>query len=112
MARNALEQRLVNGLEKELLQVGVPADVHAEPVPFTKLRRIIVIADAFEDMGYTERQSLVWLASERVLDEDELMFVSMILTLTPAEAGFETLEDVDVHESSTAPPRIQTAALP
>ena len=50
-------------------------------------------------------KSLVWLASERVLSEKELMFVSMILTLTPAEAGFETVEDIDVHESKYSLPR-------
>jgi len=47
--------------------------------------RLIVVSNSFENKGHPERQRLVWDIADGVLDKDDLMRVSMILTIAPTE---------------------------
>jgi hypothetical protein len=76
---------LTKALTEGLKKVGIDAEVSHEPVPHTKLRRFSVIAKKFKSMRPSERQDLVWRMAGQVLDPDEQLLVSMILTLTPDE---------------------------
>jgi len=78
-----LKDALVEGLGN----VGIDADVRMEPVPTTRLYRVFVVASNFKPLKHTERQNLVWRMAERVLSPENQLRVSMIVTLTPEEAG-------------------------
>lgn len=80
-----VERVLTEALENGLRRVGISAEVSNEPVPQTKLRRFTVIAKKFKGMRPSERQDLVWRIAGQVLEPDEQLLVSMILTLTPDE---------------------------
>lgn len=77
-----LKKAIVDGLKI----AGIPAEVDSEPVPTTKLHRVIVLAPKFKALKHTERQDLVWRIAEQALSPDEQLRISMILTLTPDEA--------------------------
>ncbi|MBN1344079.1 MAG: hypothetical protein JXQ73_15445 [Phycisphaerae bacterium] len=77
-----LKSALVDALQAN----GIQAKVDAEPVPTTRLYRVIVVAPRFEAMTHSERQSLVWRIAERTLSPDDQLRISMILTLTRDEA--------------------------
>lgn len=78
---------LMQQLESGLRSVGISAKAEWEPVGGgTRLYRIWVTARKFREMGYSERQSLVWRIAEKALPDNRLVHVSMILTLTPDEA--------------------------
>jgi len=51
-----LETALVEGLKTS----GIAAEVDSEPVPTTKLHRVMVLAPKFRALKHTERQNLVW----------------------------------------------------
>ena len=80
-----VETVLTHALKDGLKRVGISAEITCEPVPQTKLRRFSVIAKKFKDMRPAERQDLVWRIAEQVLEPDEQLLVSMILTVTPDE---------------------------
>ncbi len=73
--------RLESALIDALAANGIHAEVRAEPVPTTRLYRVAVLAPKFKALKHSERQNLVW----RTLSPDELLRISMILTLTPDE---------------------------
>lgn len=77
-----LKEAIVDGLRAS----GIDADVSTEPVPTTKLFRVLVLAPKFKALKHSERQGLVWRLAERALSPDEQLRISMILTLTPGEA--------------------------
>ena len=77
--------RLNAALIKGLGAAGIAAKVDTEPVPTTKLHRVMVLAPKFKVLKHTERQNLVWRIAEQTLSRDEQLKISMILTLTPAE---------------------------
>lgn len=77
--------RLKSALVGDLKGSGIRAEVRAEPVPTTKLYRVAVLAPKFKVMAHSERQNFVWRIAERALSPDELLRISMILTLTPDE---------------------------
>ena len=79
--------RLMKALVKGLKTSGIAAEVDSEPVPSTKLHRVIVLAPRFKALKHTERQNLVWRIAEQALSADEQLKISVILTLTPDEAG-------------------------
>jgi hypothetical protein len=64
--------------------------VEAEPVGGeTKYWRFFVMSDGLEPLTQTERQSLVWREVDRSLAKEDSLKVSMIVTLTLAESGFD-----------------------
>ena len=79
--------RLKSALVSTLGANGIRAEVDSEPVPTTRLYRVAVRAPKFEMLKHSERQNLVWRIAERAISPDEQMRISMILTLTPEEAG-------------------------
>jgi hypothetical protein len=81
----AFVDQLVRALEQELARAGVKADVSSEPVPGTKFYRFYVQTPKFRTLDHSERQGVVWSIVERTLRPQDRLFVSMILTLTPAE---------------------------
>jgi hypothetical protein len=83
---------LKEALGSELKQVGITAKVSFERVPATKLYRFGVLARKFKTMPHSERQNLVWRIADRTLPAEKQIRISMILTLTPEEAGYEKKE--------------------
>jgi len=81
-------EKLTNALSNGLKVAGIdPFDLDVEGVPQTKLYRFIVLSRSFEQLKHSERQDLVWRIASDALDRQEQFCVSMILTLTPDEAG-------------------------
>lgn len=80
-------QTLRDALVARLGDVGLQCEVEYEPVQGTKMYRFFVYSDGFAEMGYTERQSLIWRITENALPPHDAIKVSMILTLTPDEVG-------------------------
>ncbi len=78
--------RLKTALTDGLRAAGITAAVDSEPVPTTKLHRVMILAPKFKALKHTERQDLVWRIAEQTLSRDEQLKISMILTLTPDEA--------------------------
>ncbi|HEV8608070.1 MAG TPA: hypothetical protein VGQ99_22230 [Tepidisphaeraceae bacterium] len=78
--------QLRNALVDDLAKAGIHARVELEPVATTKLHRIFVLAPEFRALKHSERQNLVWRIADRVLDPDQQLLISMIITLTPNEA--------------------------
>ncbi|MCX7014633.1 MAG: hypothetical protein NTW86_19125 [Candidatus Sumerlaeota bacterium] len=78
-------------LKKSLIDVlkenGIVAEVDTEPVPTTRMHRVYVLAPRFKAMRHSERQELVWRIAEKTLPTEDQFRISMILTLTPEEAG-------------------------
>ncbi len=86
--------KLTEALNNGLKVAGIdPVDLDVEPVPQTKLYRFIALSPCFEQLKPSERQDLVWRIADGVLARDEQLCVSMILTLTPDEAGVK--QDAD-----------------
>ncbi len=59
---NILKTSLVDTLKAN----GIKATVKAEPIPTTKLYRVIVLAPQFKEMKHSERQNLIWRIVERL----------------------------------------------
>ena len=78
--------QLRSALVDDLAKAGIRAKVELEPVPTTRLHRVFVFATEFQALKHSERQNLVWRIADRVLDEDQQLLISMIITLTPNEA--------------------------
>jgi len=78
--------QLRNALVDDLAKAGIRAKVELEPVPTTRLHRVFVFAPEFQALKHSERQNLVWRIADRVLDGDQQLLISMIITLTPNEA--------------------------
>ena len=78
--------QLKDALIGDLAKAGIRARVELEPVPTTRLHRVYVFASEFAALKHSERQNLVWRIADRVLDADQQLLISMIITLTPNEA--------------------------
>jgi stress-induced morphogen len=74
---------LVSGLAKAGVEVE---DYSTEPIKGTKLNRVILIADAFDNMNFSERHDLVWQIVGAVFTQDEQLRISMIMALGSKEA--------------------------
>src|SRR3972149_6085311 len=72
-------------LLRELRESGLSARISWEPVPGTKLCRVVVRAGGFKGLPFTERQDLVGRIARTVLRPDQQLRISMIVTLTPEE---------------------------
>lgn len=79
--------RLCDALRDNLRRIGLPAKVTYEAIPGTRLHRIVVICPSFRKLGFSERQDIAWRIAQQALSREEQLFISMILTLTPEEAG-------------------------
>ena len=83
--------RWVDTLAEEVIDalkvVRMDCEFLWEPVPGTRLIRIYVISKGFKNLGFSERQSVLWRIAQGVLTESQLAKISMILTLTPDEYG-------------------------
>ena len=79
--------RLLPELRRALDAVGINAEIVTEPIPWTKAHRISIIARGWTHMDPLERQNLAWRIADRVLDWDDRLKISMILTITPEELG-------------------------
>jgi acid stress-induced BolA-like protein IbaG/YrbA len=77
----AFIERLVSALTVKLPR----ATVDVQRVPRTNRYRIAIVASQFARMRHPRRQNLVWDIAENVLKADELLKVSMIIALSPAE---------------------------
>jgi hypothetical protein len=87
--RPAFQQQLKSILLDGLKLGGIKAKVSSEPVPRTKLLRVLVTSPQFEELRPSERQDLVWRIVANALPREKELLVSMIYTLTPTEAvGF------------------------
>jgi hypothetical protein len=78
--------QLRSALVEDLAKAGIRARVELEPVRTTRLHRVFVLAPEFRELKHSERQNLVWRIADRVLDPDQQLLISMIITLTPTEA--------------------------
>lgn len=79
--------RLKEGLLSDLDRWDLaPKEVVATKVDGTKLYRVRIVASRFGKLGYSERQDMVWRALRKRFDDDTLMQISSIRTLTPSEA--------------------------
>lgn len=78
-------ERLRGALVQSLKEVGIVATVNVEPIPTTRLFRVAVLAAKFEVLRPSERQDLVWRIAEQNCTAEELLRISMIVTLTPRE---------------------------
>ena len=81
--------RLLPELRRALDAVGINAEIVTEPIPWTKAQRISIIARGWTHMDPLERQNMVWRIADRVLNWDDRLKISMILTITPEELGEE-----------------------
>jgi hypothetical protein len=77
----AFIEALVDALKRELPR----AKVDVERVPRTNRYRLAVVAPQFSRMRHPKRQNLLWDIVEKVLKRDELLRVSMIIAMSPAE---------------------------
>jgi len=82
-------ERLKRALQEGLRVAGIRATVVTEPIPRTKLHRVLVKSAGFGSLAFTERQDLVWRIVDRQFSADEQLRISMILTMTPDEARGE-----------------------
>ena len=81
--------RLLKAIKDGLSDANIVVRVDAERVKGTRLHRVYVIGDKLSALRPSERQNLVWRVAEQVLTPEEQLRISMIMTLTPEEAGYE-----------------------
>ncbi len=81
--------RLSDALRENLQKIGLPAKVAYGAIPGTRLHRFVVVCPSFKKLAHSERQDIVWRIAQQTLSREEQFFISMILTVTPEEAGEE-----------------------
>lgn len=81
--------RLCKAIKDGLSDADIPVRVAAEPVKGTRLYRVLVVGEKLSALRPSERQNLVWRIAEQVVTPEEQLRISMIMTLTPEEAGLE-----------------------
>lgn len=72
-------------LVKDLRQAGIHARVVVEPVPNTRLHRVLITAKQFADLEPAERQDLVWRIVNAHFQPDQHLQISMMVTVTSQE---------------------------
>jgi hypothetical protein len=82
--------KLTRVLRTRLGLAGINAEVGSQPIPATKLYRIIILAPEFKAMPQSDRQSLVWRIADSAIPVDKQLLISSILTLDPGEVGVAT----------------------
>jgi stress-induced morphogen len=78
-----LKTTLTAGLGKAGIELE---DYSTEPIKGTKLHRVILIADAFDRMTFSERHDLVWRIVDQAFSPDDQLRISMIAALGAKEA--------------------------
>ena len=84
-SQRAFAEKLGQVLVQGLGQAGIPAKVEFEPIPATRLVRVLLTARKFRNLRPSERQDLVWRIVASHFKPDEQLKISMINTLTPEE---------------------------
>lgn len=83
-------QRLVRkAIGDHLSELGFArSEISTESIPNIDVIRVSVINPDFKDMSQMERQDLVWRILKESFsdDQEKTLHISMVLTLTPAEA--------------------------
>ena len=87
--RSVFAQNLRLALIQGLRQAGILAQVQVQPVPTTKLYRVLLTATKFKNLKPAERQDLVWRIVNARFSPEEQLQISMIVTLTPEELAGE-----------------------
>ena len=71
-----------------LAKAGIKVDeFSSEPIRGTKLNRILIVADAFDNMGPSERQDLIWRIVDKHFSSDDQLRISMIMALGSKETA-------------------------
>jgi len=78
---------LVTRFKTDLAKVGIRGSIYSKPIAGTKLHRIYVISADWKNLRPSERQDLVWRIADSQLQEEKRLFIALIFTLTPFEAG-------------------------
>jgi hypothetical protein len=86
--------RLEGVVKDGLLVAGIKAVTLTEQVPGTKLVRLIVMADEFEQLSPTERQNLVWRIIEKKFSSEEQMKISVVVALSKKDVGTRLLSEM------------------
>jgi hypothetical protein len=82
----ALAKKAEQALKKGLALGGIAdAKITFEVVPGTRYVRLAITSKKLGKLSHAERQAVVWRIVEQALDPDDLVRISMILTLTPEE---------------------------
>jgi len=84
--RTVFAERLRTALIEGLRQAGIRSQVQIEPVPTTRLHRVLITARKFKNLSPAERQNLVWRIVNSGFDPEQHLQISMIVTLTPEES--------------------------
>jgi len=63
------------------------SQVDIEKVGRTNRYRFVVVSDRFRRMNHPKRQNFVWDIAEKVLTPQEMLRVSMIITLEPNDVN-------------------------
>lgn len=83
---NPSPEQLRMALQEGLNRLGVPSEVSFEQIPQTSLNRFVAISGSFNQMPYSDRQSLVWRITDGLLAPAiQLQLISSIVTLGTAE---------------------------
>ena len=78
-------ERLEEALRDGLRKVGIEAEVETQPVPTTLLHRAIVVSPQFRELGYMDRQEVIWRILDQFFSRDDQLYISSVWTMTPAE---------------------------
>jgi hypothetical protein len=86
MSNQEFLRRLRSVLVTNLAKAGIKVeDFSTEPIRGTKLNRVLLVADAFDNMGPSERQDLIWRIVGQHFTSDEQLRISMIMALGSKE---------------------------
>jgi stress-induced morphogen len=69
----------------DALRRDFPGTVEVELVSGTNRFRIAVVSDRFERMPHLKRQDEVWRLVDAILDREQSLQISMLLTYAPSE---------------------------
>jgi len=87
MAKTINVPQFVQTLEEALKEKLRNAQVDVEKVGRTNRFRFLVVSDRFRRMHHPKRQNLVWDIVEKVLPPQEMLRISMIITMSPDEVN-------------------------
>jgi hypothetical protein len=78
-------ERLAQALREGLQKVGIEATVEVEPVRSTLLHRALAVSPQFAELGYMDRQEVVWRIINHYFSPEDKLYVSSVYTMTPDE---------------------------
>ena len=80
-------EKLMDALDSGLRERGITAKIEWDRIEGSRMYLVWVVSKAFANIPHSMRQALVWRIADETLTYDKLLRLSMILTLTPTEAG-------------------------